>query len=72
MSRHMEPHRVFKYTGCINEKKWEEEDEDFVLPSQHQHPAAMCLIRNMNQREEWDLRRTFFFLDKAIVHYLPL
>lgn len=58
--RHMDPHGVLKYTGRIEENRWEEEEEDgdFVLPLQHHHPAVMCLIRNKNQRAEWDLRAT--------------
>lgn len=57
--RHMDPHGVLKYTGRIKENRWEEEG-DFVLPLQQHHPAVMCLIRNKNQRGEWDLRGTFY------------
>lgn len=54
VGRRAEPHMVLKYAGRIKETGGKMTKME-ILPSEHRHPAARCLISHKNQREE-----TFF------------
>lgn len=54
VGRRAEPHIVLKYAESIKETGGKMTKME-ILPSEHCHPAARCLISHKNQREE-----TFF------------
>lgn len=65
VGRRAEPHIVLKYAESIKETGGKMTKME-ILPSEHCHPAARCLISHKNQREE-----TFFGgVCWAFVHYV--